>query len=167
MPRGIIPQNFRSLGFAVSEELGNIQTDSLTHSLTDWCFDREITHYFQPKYYISFRFFKIPFNGLLRIYDWRLINHFCLSIHLFHSIYFLIIFIQETLSGITRTSNSSVWHLLPQDPGQGVNQCQDLHQGQVQVFNNNIHKLRICHLSLFSTEHILSLFFFNLRYLCW
>ena len=32
---GIIPQNFSSLGFAVSEELGNKQTDSLT----DWCFD--------------------------------------------------------------------------------------------------------------------------------
>ena len=35
---GIIPQNFSSQGFAVSEELGNKQTDSLT----DWCFDREI-----------------------------------------------------------------------------------------------------------------------------
>ena len=33
--RGIIPQNFSSLGFAVSEELGNIQTDKQTHSLTD------------------------------------------------------------------------------------------------------------------------------------
>ena len=42
IPRGIIPQNFRSLGFAISEELGNIQTDAQTHSLTDWCFDREI-----------------------------------------------------------------------------------------------------------------------------
>ena len=42
----IISQNFSLLGFAVSEELGNIQTDrqthSITHSLTDWCFDREI-----------------------------------------------------------------------------------------------------------------------------
>ena len=28
--RGIIPQNFRSLGFAVSEQLGNIQTDRQT-----------------------------------------------------------------------------------------------------------------------------------------
>ena len=28
--KGIIPQNFSSLGLAVSEELGNIQTDSLT-----------------------------------------------------------------------------------------------------------------------------------------
>ena len=43
IPRGIIPQNFRSLGFAVSEELGNIQTHTQTHSLTDWCFDRVIT----------------------------------------------------------------------------------------------------------------------------
>ena len=31
IPRGIIPQNFSSLGFAVSEELGNIQTHKLTH----------------------------------------------------------------------------------------------------------------------------------------
>ena len=44
IPRGIIPQNFKSLGFAVSEELGNIQTDKLTHSLTDWSFDREILY---------------------------------------------------------------------------------------------------------------------------
>ena len=35
IPRGIIPQNFSSLGFAVSEELGNIQTHTQTHSLTD------------------------------------------------------------------------------------------------------------------------------------
>ena len=31
IPRGIIPQNFRSLGFAVSEELGNKQTNNQTH----------------------------------------------------------------------------------------------------------------------------------------
>ena len=42
IPREIIPQNFSLLGFTVSEELGNIQTDKLTHSLTDWCFEREI-----------------------------------------------------------------------------------------------------------------------------
>ena len=42
IPREIIPQNFRSLGFAISEEIGNIQIDSLTHSRTDWFFDREI-----------------------------------------------------------------------------------------------------------------------------
>ena len=40
--RGIIPQNFSSLGFAVSEELGNEQTKKQTHrpthSLTDWRF---------------------------------------------------------------------------------------------------------------------------------
>ena len=40
------PQNFSSLGFAVSEELGNKQTNNQTNkqtdSLTDWCFDREI-----------------------------------------------------------------------------------------------------------------------------
>ena len=35
IPRGIIPQNFSSLGFAVSEELGKIQTDTQTDSLTD------------------------------------------------------------------------------------------------------------------------------------
>ena len=35
IPRGIIPQNFSSLGFAVSEELGNIQTHTHTNSLTD------------------------------------------------------------------------------------------------------------------------------------
>ena len=35
IPRGIIPQNFSSLGFAVSEELGNKQTNKQTHSLTD------------------------------------------------------------------------------------------------------------------------------------
>ena len=38
LPREIVPQNVSSLGFTVSEELGNIQTDTLT----DWCFDREI-----------------------------------------------------------------------------------------------------------------------------
>ena len=31
IPRGIIPQNFSSLGFAVLEELGNKQTNTLTH----------------------------------------------------------------------------------------------------------------------------------------
>ena len=31
IPRGMIPQNFSSLGFAVSQELGNKQTYSLTH----------------------------------------------------------------------------------------------------------------------------------------
>ena len=35
IPRGIIPQNFSSLGFAVSEELGNKQTHRQNHSLTD------------------------------------------------------------------------------------------------------------------------------------
>ena len=40
--REIIPQNFSSLGFAVSEELGNKQKNSLTHSLTDWRFYRVI-----------------------------------------------------------------------------------------------------------------------------
>ena len=35
IPRGIIPQNFSSLGFAVSEEIGNKQTSKETHSLTD------------------------------------------------------------------------------------------------------------------------------------
>ena len=34
IPRGIIPQNFSSLGFAVSEELGNKQTNTQTNSLT-------------------------------------------------------------------------------------------------------------------------------------
>ena len=34
IPRGIIPQNFSLLGFAVSEELGNKRTDRQTHSLT-------------------------------------------------------------------------------------------------------------------------------------
>ena len=42
IPRGIIPQNFRSLGFAVSEELGNKQTNKHTNSLTDWRFYRVI-----------------------------------------------------------------------------------------------------------------------------
>ena len=42
IPRGIISKNFRLLGFTVSEELGNKQTNKHTHSLTDWCFDREI-----------------------------------------------------------------------------------------------------------------------------
>ena len=40
--RGIIPQNFSSLGFAVSEELGNKQTNNQTDSLTDWRFYRVI-----------------------------------------------------------------------------------------------------------------------------
>ena len=35
IPREIIPQNVSSLGFTVSEELGNIQTDTQTDSLTD------------------------------------------------------------------------------------------------------------------------------------
>ena len=42
MPRGIIPHNFRSLGFAVSEELGNKLTNKQTHSLTSYCFYRVI-----------------------------------------------------------------------------------------------------------------------------
>ena len=42
IPRGIIPQNFSSLGFAVSQELGNKQTHRLTDSLTFYCFDRVI-----------------------------------------------------------------------------------------------------------------------------
>ena len=42
IPRGIIPQNFSLLGFAVSEELGNKQTNTQTHSLTDWRFYRVI-----------------------------------------------------------------------------------------------------------------------------
>ena len=38
-PQGeIIPQNFSSLGFAVSEELGNKHTDKQTDSLTLYCF---------------------------------------------------------------------------------------------------------------------------------
>ena len=39
-----MPQNFSSLGFAVSEELGNkhIQTNKQTHSLTSYCFHRVI-----------------------------------------------------------------------------------------------------------------------------
>ena len=41
IPRGIIPQIFSSLGFAVSDD-SDKQTDKLTHSLTDWCFDRDI-----------------------------------------------------------------------------------------------------------------------------
>ena len=35
IPRRIIPKNFSSLGFAVLEELGNKQTNTQTHSLTD------------------------------------------------------------------------------------------------------------------------------------
>ena len=42
IPRGMIPQNFSSLGFAVSQELGNKQTHTQTHSLTFYCFDRVI-----------------------------------------------------------------------------------------------------------------------------
>ena len=34
IPRGIIPQNFSSLRFAVSEELGNKQTNKQTNTLT-------------------------------------------------------------------------------------------------------------------------------------
>ena len=47
--RGIIPQNFSSLGFAVWEKLGNRQTDRQTHSLTDRCFTR-ITYFCKDKY---------------------------------------------------------------------------------------------------------------------
>ena len=43
IPRRIISQNFSSLVFAVSEELGNKQTNKHTNSLTDWCFYREIS----------------------------------------------------------------------------------------------------------------------------
>ena len=35
IPRGIIPQNFRSLGFVVSEELGNKQTNRQTNALIE------------------------------------------------------------------------------------------------------------------------------------
>ena len=42
IPMGIIPQNFRSLGFAVSEDLGNKHPNTQTDSLTDLCFDRVI-----------------------------------------------------------------------------------------------------------------------------
>ena len=62
-----IPQNFSSLGFAVSEELGNKQTDSLT----DWCFDREIriagewNKYFEikGKFEEEFKFSNLIVNG--------------------------------------------------------------------------------------------------------
>ena len=43
IPREIIPHNFSLLGFAVSEELGNKQTDRQTDSLTDWCFYEVMT----------------------------------------------------------------------------------------------------------------------------
>ena len=43
IPREIIPHNFSLLGFAVSEELGNKQTDRQTDSLTDWCFYKVMT----------------------------------------------------------------------------------------------------------------------------
>ena len=45
IPRGIIPQNFSLLGFTVSEELGNKQTNSLTDRLAllqSDCTDTEI-----------------------------------------------------------------------------------------------------------------------------
>ena len=35
---------------AVSEELGDKQTNRLTHSLTDWCFDREIRFFAQIRH---------------------------------------------------------------------------------------------------------------------
>ena len=38
IPREIIPQNFSSSGLVILEELGNKQTDRLTHSLTDIIF---------------------------------------------------------------------------------------------------------------------------------
>ena len=41
IPRGIIPQNFSSLGSPFRRSQG---TNKYTHSLTDWCFDREILH---------------------------------------------------------------------------------------------------------------------------
>ena len=41
-PRGIKSQNFCSLELTVLEELGNKQTDKLTHSLTFYCFYRVI-----------------------------------------------------------------------------------------------------------------------------
>ena len=45
IPRGIIPQNFSSLGFAVSEELGNKHPNRQTDSLIDWRFYRVNTNY--------------------------------------------------------------------------------------------------------------------------
>ena len=36
IPRGIIPQNYSLLGFAILEELGKKQIDRHTDSLTDW-----------------------------------------------------------------------------------------------------------------------------------
>ena len=35
IPRGLIPQNSSSLRFAISEELGNKQTNTHTNSLTE------------------------------------------------------------------------------------------------------------------------------------
>ena len=43
IPRGIIPKNFSSLGFAILKELGNKQTNKHTNSLTDCCFYNEIS----------------------------------------------------------------------------------------------------------------------------
>ena len=40
--------------FPVWEELGNIQTDTQTHSLTDWCFHREIKlNYIKEKLHLQ------------------------------------------------------------------------------------------------------------------
>ena len=42
IPRGIIPQNYSLLGFAILEKLGKKQIDRQTESLTDWHFYRVI-----------------------------------------------------------------------------------------------------------------------------
>ena len=41
-PRGIISQNFSSLGLIVSEELGNKHTSTQTNTLTSYCFRKRI-----------------------------------------------------------------------------------------------------------------------------
>ena len=58
IPRGIIPQNFSSLVFAVSEELGKKHPiRQLTHSLTDGQFNRVIS---------------------LRTNDYKIVQHCCI-----------------------------------------------------------------------------------------
>ena len=72
IPRGIIPQHFSSLVFAVSQELGNKQTHRLTHSLTYKRFYRVIHLYGIPlawKYSVVVIYFYLNKNNNFEVYN--------------------------------------------------------------------------------------------------
>ena len=58
--RGIIPQNFSLLGFAVSEELGNNQTNTQTHSLTGLALLQSDSLFFLLFFFVSMQYVFMP-----------------------------------------------------------------------------------------------------------